>query len=154
MKVSLAISLDDVVDAFRVGFSIGRKKQRLLPYFNYTVETKPKTKGNCMLDVKITNEEQVTVHIAPKTASGKPAAVDGAPQWSVLSGDVTIQPSTDGLSCTIVSSDNPGTSEVTVKADADVGEGVEEIADLVTVIVGGAKASSLGLTVDAPVPKP
>lgn len=107
-----------------------------------------------MLKVSITNEQQVTVHITPKTAGGKPAQLDGAPEWSVVAGNCSVVPSDDGLSCTILSGDEPGTSEVSVVADADLGEGVEQIADFIEVTVNGAKATNLGLTADEPELKP
>lgn len=155
MSFNLTFSLDDVLQAFRSGILIGRIKQRLKPYFDFKVEVKPKTKGPTVLELNITNEQQVTVHLAPKTPKGKPATLDGVPTWVVQpGGNVTLEVADDGLSCTIVSADEPGTSEVLVSADADLGEGVETISDLIQVAVGGAKASSLGLTADAPVDKP
>lgn len=107
-----------------------------------------------MLELSITTEEQVLVRIAPKTANGRPAKVDGAPVWAVGTGEATITPSEDGLSCLIVSGENPGNSEISVSADADLGEGVEPISDLIELAVTGVKAVSLGLTAEAPTPKP
>ena len=46
----------------------------------------------------------------------------------------------------LVSSDDPGETVVVVKADADVGEGVEELADTITLTVIGATAKNLGLS--------
>lgn len=105
------------------------------------------------LDITLTNEQQVTVTLAPKTSTGKVAILDGAPTWEVLSGDSTVTPSTDGLSAVIRSSDTPGVTQILVKADADLGAGVEEIADTIAVNVEGARASNLGLSVGTPVPK-
>lgn len=104
--------------------------------------------------LKFSTEQQVTVHINPVTPKGKPVALDGVPVWQVAVGDVTLQPAADGLSCTIVSADTPGQSQVLVSADADLGEGVETISDTIDALVSDPQASSLGLTADAPVTKP
>ena len=147
--------MTDLRRAFGAGFKLGRKSQRLLGYFNYSVETRPKPKTkDCMLTVNLTTEEQVNVKLTPVTPRGKPAKVDGVPEWQVISGNATLTPAADGLSCVIVSGDDPGTTEVAVKADADLGEGVEEISDFIEAVVGGVKAISLGLIADAPTPKP
>lgn len=106
------------------------------------------------MNITITNEQQVNVKLAPVSAKGKPVALDGAPVWAVTAGSCTIVPSADGLSCLIVSGDDAGDSEITVSADADLGEGVVTISDAIRVTVNGAQAQSLGLTADAPTTKP
>lgn len=106
-----------------------------------------------MLELSITNEQKVNVTITPKTDAGKPAKVDGAPSWSVASGEATLNVAADGLSCDLISSDNPGDSEILVTADANLGEGVETISDAITLHVLGASAKNLGLTAAAPVSK-
>lgn len=116
----------------------------------------PKLKGqrSMPLELKITNEQQVDVTVSPRTDSGKPAKLDGSPAWTVISGNSQVVVSEDGLSATLVSSDEPGDTIVSVKADADLGEGVEEIADTITLSVIGATAKNLGLAAGTPVPKP
>lgn len=106
-----------------------------------------------MLELSITNEQKVKVTITPKTDAGKPAKLDGAPQWSVASGEAIVQPSDDGLSADLVSSDNPGDSEILITADADLGSGVVTISDAITLHVLGASAKNLGLTAGQPVTK-
>ena len=106
------------------------------------------------VEITLTNEQKVRATLAPKTATGKPAKVDGLPVVTVISGDATIaNASTDGLSFDIVSGDSPGDSEVLVEADADLGEGKETISDTIRVSVVGARASNLGLSVGTPEPK-
>lgn len=106
------------------------------------------------LDVNITNEEQVVVRLNPVTSTGKPASVEeGKTNWTVQSGDSDCNVAADGLSATLVSSDTPGDTQILVEADADVGEGVETISDIVSLHVAGAKAASLGLVADAATPK-
>ncbi len=102
------------------------------------------------LALKITNEQKVAVTLTPKTDAGKPVKVDGKPTWEVISGDSKVTPSDDGLSATLVSGDDPGDTEILVKADADLGEGVEEISDTIRLSVIGAAAKNLGLTAGTP----
>lgn len=106
-----------------------------------------------MVEVKITNEQKIPVSLAPVTATGKPAKLDGAPKWSRISGDSEVVPSSDGLSADLVSSDTPGDTVFLVEADADLGEGVETISDTITLHVEGARAANLGLVVGDAVPK-
>ena len=102
------------------------------------------------LAVSITNEQKVTVTLKPVTNAGKPAKLDGAPTWTVVSGDSTVTPSADGLSASLVSADNPGDTTYLVEADADLGEGVETIQDTITLTVIGANAANLGLVASPP----
>ncbi len=104
-------------------------------------------------DVTLTNEEKVTATLAPLTTAGNPAQLDGAATWTVESGDATVVPSGDGLSCELLSGSNVGDSVVTVSADADLGAGVVTISDSIVLHVQGAGAATLGLSVSAPSPK-
>lgn len=106
----------------------------------------PTTKGIAsMLTFQITTEQKIKVALEPKTAAGNPAPVDGAPAWSVISGDATVEPAEDGLSAYLISSDTPSTSEIRVSADADIGEGIETIEDVIILQTVSAKATKLGL---------
>lgn len=106
-------------------------------------------------EITLTNEQKVKVTLAPVTATGKPAQLDpnNKPTWTVVSGEATVQVADDGLSATIFSPDVPGDSQVLVEADADLGEGVETISDIVSVKTIGARAANLGLQVGTPEPK-
>lgn len=104
-------------------------------------------------EASITTEQKIPVTLNIKTDTGKPAKVDGAPAWVVISGNAALVVSEDGLSAEVISADDPGDTTVMVKADADLGEGVEEISDTFTVHVVGATAKNLGLSFGAPVPK-
>src|SRR5882762_7874092 len=97
--------------------------------FEYSVgPIKNKNEGRCsMLEITITNEQQVNVALHPVTATGRPAPVDGAPVWTVQSGNSTVNPAADGLSAYLVSSDTPGDTEILVEADVDLGPGVTTI---------------------------
>ena len=106
-----------------------------------------------MIEVSLTNEQEVVITLAPVTQSGKPAKLDGAPEWSVISGDSTITVADGGLSATVRSSDNPGDTQILVKADADLGTGVEEVSDTIAIHVLGANAANLGLSAGTPTQK-
>lgn len=94
----------------------------------------------------ITNEQKIKLTLNPTTAAGNPATVDGAPVWTVIEGDATIEPSEDGLSCYLISGEANVNSKITVTADADLGEGVIALTDTVDLAVVPASASVLGLT--------
>lgn len=109
-----------------------------------------------MLTLTITTEQKVHVKLTPVTAEGNPAALDGIPVWSVVSGKSTVVPDADGLGAFLVSTDAvDGVDTVfMVDADADLGPGVTDIQDTITLTVTNAQAKSLGITADAPVDKP
>jgi hypothetical protein len=112
-----------------------------------------KAKENTMVETTITNEQKVNVTLSPKTDTGKPAKLDGAPVWSVVSGDSTVVASADGLSADLVSSDTPGDTVFLVDGDADLGSGVEDIQETITLHVSGANAKNLGIAFGTPVAK-
>jgi hypothetical protein len=66
-----------------------------------------------------TSEEKILVTLSPKTAAGNDASVEN-PVWSVQSGDATLEPSADGLSCMLISGAS-GINEISVVAAADLG---------------------------------
>lgn len=109
-----------------------------------------KERQHMPLAISITNEQKVTVTLKPVTNAGKPASLDGAPTWTVVSGDSTVAPATDGLSASLVSSDTPGDTTFLVEADADIGAGVQNIQDTITLTVIGAQAANLGLAAGTP----
>lgn len=109
-----------------------------------------KLKNNKMIDITITDEQKITVTLNPVTEKGKPVRLDGAPTWSVISGDSTVVAAEGGLSATLTSSDTPGDTQFLIEADADLGEGKETISDVIRLSVAGAHAKNLGLVLGAP----
>ena len=82
---------------------------------------------------------------------GNPARVDGMPVWSSSDESVvTVTPGDDGMSATILSLGATGTAQVSVSADADLGEGVRTMTGsaLIDVIAGEAFAFALMLGED------
>lgn len=104
------------------------------------------------LDLSFTNEEKIRVSVTPVTSTGRPAQLDGPVAFEVVLGTCTIE-AIDATSAYIVSGDDPGDSSVLVSADADLGSGVQTIADTISCHVLGAMATNLGLNADTPVPK-
>ena len=124
-------------------------------HFEYSIGlVKNKARRNTMLEITITNEQQVNVTLHPVTSTGRPAQVDGAPTWTIQSGDSTVTPAVDGLSADLISSDTPGDTEILVEADADLGQRVVPISDIIRLSVAGAQAANLGLVAGDPTPKP
>jgi len=109
-----------------------------------------KAKKPMAVATSITNAQKVNVTLSPKTDSGKPAKLDGAPVWSVVSGDSTVVPAADGLSADLISSDTPGDTTFLIDADADLGTGVEDLQETITLTVIGENAKNLGITIGTP----
>lgn len=107
------------------------------------------------LNLVISTEEKIHVTLAPKTASGNPATVDGAPVWSVVSGSGTVVPDANGLGAFLVSTNTVDGIDTVFKvaADADLGPGIINIQDTVTLTTTHAQAAALGLTAAPAVPK-
>jgi len=103
-----------------------------------------------MLDITISNEQKVKITLTPVTDTGRPAKLDGTPEWSVTSGSSTLDIAADGLSAFLVSADDPGDTEFLVKADADLSGEIVEISDMIRLHVAGALAKNLGLVAGKP----
>ena len=108
-----------------------------------------------------TQRRMVTVH-PTSDAQGTPAEVDGDLVYEVLSGDGTVVTTDDtgspdwvqGRSAWLVGGTSFDDFLTKISADADLGEGVETISDTVLLHIDHPKATSLGLTLGAAVPKP
>lgn len=103
--------------------------------------------------ITITNEQKVLVTLAPTTAAGNSATLDGVAAWSVVSGDATLEVAEDGLSAYLVSGVADVNSQIEVTADADLGEGVVTLTDVIDLAVVAAQASVLGLVADTAILK-
>lgn len=101
-------------------------------------------------EVTLNVDQFTTAHVVGKDAKGHEEAFAVPPTWTVSGALLTIEPSTDGLSCRItatVPTTTLGTSTVT--AHYTPTSGPELTADL-TVTLVAAPITSLDLTVDAP----
>jgi len=102
--------------------------------------------------ITITNEQKVEVTLNPTTLAGNPATLDNV-LWEVIEGDATLEVAADNLSAFLVSGESDVNSKILVTADADLGEGVAEIVDLIDLAVVSAQASTLGIIQGTPVLK-
>lgn len=93
------------------------------------------------LVMRITNEQKVKVTVAPKTAGGHDAPIDGAVTFTVDDPSVaTVQP-IDDTSAYIVGV-APGAALVSASFDADLGEGVRTITATGALEVAAAEAET------------
>lgn len=77
------------------------------------------------------------------TSSGKPARVDGVPEWSVDDQNIVsdFAVASDGMSVTFTCATS-GSTAVRVKADADLGSGVREVNGVGTLTVNEEEAAT------------
>lgn len=97
----------------------------------------------CML--KLSTIQKSTIGIKPVDKKGNPAPVDGVPVWDVSApGSVSLFPSADGMSCDVLGI-APGSVQVNVSADADMGEGTKTITGTLDVEVTAAEAAGFAI---------
>ncbi len=106
-----------------------------------------------MTNINITNEQKVHIKLAPKTAAGGPANIDGKATFEVIEGDANVTADDDGLGAYLISGSNAGVSKIKVTADADLGEGVVPISEDISLNVIFPMATSLGMEVADAEPK-
>ena len=95
--------------------------------------------------------QQFPLEIQPVDARGNPAAVDGAPVWSVSDDTLLkIEVAADGLSAVVSALGPIGSAQVTVRADARMGEEVREIVGTLNVLLVAAEAVALQLVAGVP----
>ena len=146
----LAYAIRDLASAVKSCCSSTSKGVKFNVAFDLPVE---KQKAHIMVETTITNEQKVNVTLTPVTDTGKPAKLDGAPAWSVVSGDSTVVVAADGLSADLVSSDTPGDTTFLIDGDADLGSGVVDVQETILLHVAGAQAKNLGVKIGTPVAK-
>lgn len=109
-----------------------------------------------MADIN-TDQNYPSVALKITDSQGRDARVDGVPSWA--SSDETVlkvTPSDDGMSA-VIDTVAPGTARVSVKADADLGGGVQEITGVtedINVSIGPSHvATTMTLTLGDPAAK-
>ena len=107
------------------------------------------------LTLTTTQEAEVLVGYTDK--NGNPALIDGTPVWAVSNAEILRIVPTPVPSVVIIQAVGPvGVSQVTVTADADLGEGVRELFAVqdVSVVAGEAVAAAInfGLAREQPAP--
>lgn len=102
----------------------------------------------------LTDVQKVTLAIAPKSAAGNPAQVDGAPLWTLSDESIlTLTVAEDGLSAEAVTTGKVGTTQVNVQADADLGEGKRAITGVLEIEVKASEAVTLDISAGTPTDK-
>lgn len=102
------------------------------------------------LDLSCTTEEQIRVRAVPVTSAGNPAELDGPLRVTVISGDGTAEPGADDLEVILKSGQAEGPTVYLVEGDADLGPDERLVPQTVTLNVGAAAASGLGLAASPP----
>lgn len=98
----------------------------------------------------LTETQKCTLSIAPVTAKGTPAQVDGVPQWATANPAVAeIAPAADGMSA-VVRAAGVGLTQISVTVDADLGVGVRNLSGVLDVDVRAGEAVSVGITAGTP----
>ena len=107
------------------------------------------------LTKEITNEQKIHFTLNPKTLTGKPAAIEDLKVTAIDPGEnaSTVEVDADSKGFTLFSNDLPGDTTFLVDADAQIGEGINDIQDTVTLTVKGANAANLGLVAGDAQPK-
>lgn len=93
----------------------------------------------------LTDTQQADVTFAVNDVKGHPAEFQGVPEWATSDPNVlSVTPSADGKSAKVVCG-APGTAQLSVSADADLGEGVQLITGIADVQVNAGKAATIAL---------
>lgn len=97
------------------------------------------------LDVTFDDTERMDgITLNPTKKNGQPAAVEaGKTRATVQAGDCTAEVDADGKINII--SGTPGSGQVLIEADADLGDGEVLISDVINVTIAGSLAQNLGL---------
>jgi hypothetical protein len=109
-----------------------------------TPEYQRTPKGDLLMLLKLRDHEQATIAIrAFKSRKGNPAEIDGAPEWFTGNSElVAVEPASDGMSCLIKAVGPLGDAVVSVKVDADLGEGVTDLHGRIEVKITGGPAET------------
>jgi hypothetical protein len=137
-------------DAWRLLRRLQDHVRARIVFYQAVIDKTNTIKGDLKMLI-LTDTQEVDLAIKPLDRKGKPAQVDGVPEWT--SSDPTIAkltPSEDGLSAVVVATDNLGSVQIRVMADADLGEGVEPITGVLDLEIAGGKAVSLGIIAGTP----
>ena len=99
----------------------------------------------------LTDTQKCALSVSFQTAAGNPAVVDGAPTWGVSDENLLeLQVAEDGRSAVVLTKGPLGTAQVTLRADADLGEGVKEIVGILDVEVIPSQAVVAVLSAGVP----
>lgn len=100
--------------------------------------------------MNITDTQEVALSITPVDKKGNPAQLDGPPVWASSNTEVvTVTAAADGLSAVATAVGPLGTATISVKADGDLGAGVNTISGTLDITVVGSGAVTLKIVAGA-----
>jgi hypothetical protein len=104
----------------------------------------------------LTDIQQVELQVAPKSAAGNPAPIDGAPSWSSSDDTVlTVTPdAADPTKALAVTTGKLGNARVQAQADADLGAGVVPVTAVLDIEVHASAAVTLDIAAGTPTDRP
>jgi hypothetical protein len=103
----------------------------------------------------LTVDQLVSLGVSYKDAYGNEAIVDGSPAWNVSDASViALEVGSGGFGVKAVTTGKVGSCQISVTADADLGEGVKSLVATLDVNVTAAEASVASIAVGAPELKP
>lgn len=106
--------------------------------------------GVPLVAFEMTDTQQVTLNVAFVDKKGNPAKVDGTPEWLVDNPNVAaLEPAADGKTCKVKAVGPLGDFTVTMKADALVGEGTEDLIGSYAGSITAGKATNVTITAGA-----
>lgn len=112
------------------------------------------SKRYLVMGIEITDSQQVVFSAEFLDKKGQPAQVQ-SPVWSTDNTDVlALTPAPDGLSCLVQAVSPIGTGIVTLKADADLGDGETAILGTAKVVVKSGAAVTVELKPGTPEEQP
>ena len=101
--------------------------------------------------VTLTIDEKIQVQLVITDRAGHPAGFDTTPVWAASSAALTVEAAPDGMSAWLVSADVVEDAVmVTVRGDADLGDGVREIIGTLQVNVSSGEAQFVELEAGTP----
>lgn len=103
----------------------------------------------------LTADQQVGLSFAATDKYGNSAGIDGAPTWSSSDeSKVTVSVGADDKFATAVAVGPIGTAQVSVRADADLGDGAREVVGVLDIEVIAGEASIVALSAGTAEAKP
>lgn len=99
----------------------------------------------------MTVTQECDVSVAYYDANNQPAQVDGIPVWSVSDDSVlALTVADDGMSGVVSSKGVVGVSQLSISADADMGQGVRSLVSLADFEIVANEAVTANVSIGAP----
>jgi hypothetical protein len=103
----------------------------------------------------ITATQNLPLSVTFKDKKGNDAPVQGAPEWLVDNPNViALTPAADGMSCVAGAVGPIGTALVSVRADADLGDGTVHVIGTLDINVTGGAATTVEIVPGTPEEQP